>query len=178
MPGSAAGTDELDAEAGALVVVGRLPLAAGQLEDVVRHHHGERRALLQIPLPDAFAPQREGRIEDMHRDVVALALHAIEKIHARGLLDQPQFQDDPAAAIEKPLAVAPDEIDQPVLALDVPRDDVLPGPIRAEQRRKPFVEGDMDGVTAPGQRLRVGGLARANAAFYQVQWCEGHGGNG
>lgn len=140
-------TDKVDVKLRTLGFIRRLPLIAGNFKDVVRHNHRERGTLLLIPLPDTLAAYLDGGIEYMNHQVVPFALNAATEVNARGLLNKTQLKDDPAAAIKKAFAVLPDEFNQSLFPLDIPRENVLFRTIRAVNRGKPFIQSDMDSAT-------------------------------
>lgn len=159
-------TNEFDVEQRTLGVIGRLPLTAGKLKDMVGHNHRERGALLLIPLLDSLAAHLNWRIENMKNQIVPIALDTTTEVNASCLLNKTQLKYDIATAIEKTFAVVPDEFDESIFALDVPWNNVLLRAIRAENGREPFVKGDVCGPNIQGQRHRIGGFSRANRAFY------------
>lgn len=109
-------------------------------------------------------------IEDIEHEVEAVSSQPLAEIHTLLALNQSQFKDDVRARGQDAAAMGPDEFQQPVFKIEVPRHEIACRTVRAEEPHEPLIQCHVNAPDAWRQCRREGRLTRAGGAFDDVDY--------
>jgi len=162
--------DDGDSSFKAFGVVWGFPKAAGDLEDVIWHDHGEGVTAQVVSLVHTVAADLERSVEKVDGKVEAFSLDAaIEGLSAL-TLNEAELENGVDIRGHERARYAPDDVDAAVLSLGVPRHETSVWAIGAKERGKPSVKGDVDSALLQGELRGVGGFAGTHGPFDQSDY--------